>query len=208
MIIFKWSCISAFTHPFMITAGVRLLHFEKILITESGARRSLNSRSRHWGCSVKKVFLEIWQNSQENPCAKDHFWIKLQALGLRPATLFKRVSGTGTFCEISKNTVSNLLQIFFGLETSKLENTLTANLYYVLLTYPILKFLFFWTSLKKQKQPPEVFCRKRYSWKRSKFHRKTPVLESFLIIVQTLRPVTLLKRDSKTGVFLCNLRNF
>ena len=122
MIIFKWSCISAFTHPFMITAGVRLLHFEKILITESGARRSLNIRSRHRGCSVKKVFLEISQNSQENPCAKDHFLIKLQALGLRPATLFKRVSGTGTFCEISKNivftehlwtTVSETRQIFY-----------------------------------------------------------------------------------------------
>ena len=30
-------------------------------------------------CSVKKVFLEISQNSQENACARDSFLIKLQA---------------------------------------------------------------------------------------------------------------------------------
>ena len=30
-------------------------------------------------CSVKKVFLEISQNSQENVCARDSFLIKLQA---------------------------------------------------------------------------------------------------------------------------------
>ena len=29
--------------------------------------------------SVKKVFLEISQNSQENTCARDSFLIKLQA---------------------------------------------------------------------------------------------------------------------------------
>ena len=29
-------------------------------------------------CSVKKVFLEVSQNSQENICAKDSFLIKLQ----------------------------------------------------------------------------------------------------------------------------------
>ena len=38
-------------------------------------------------CSVKKVFLEILQNSQENTCARDSFLIKLQA---RPATLLKK----------------------------------------------------------------------------------------------------------------------
>ena len=31
-------------------------------------------------CSVKKVFLEIWQNSQENTCGRASFSIKLQAL--------------------------------------------------------------------------------------------------------------------------------
>ena len=30
-------------------------------------------------CSVRKVFLDIWQNSQENTCARISFLIKLQA---------------------------------------------------------------------------------------------------------------------------------
>ena len=41
-------------------------------------------------CSVKKVFLEISQNSQENDCARDSFLIKLQFYQ-------KRFSGTGVF---------------------------------------------------------------------------------------------------------------
>ena len=42
-------------------------------------------RSSQWRCSVKKVFLEISQNSQENSCARVSFLIKL-----RPTTLFKK----------------------------------------------------------------------------------------------------------------------
>ena len=34
-------------------------------------------------CSVKKVLLEISQNSQENTCASVSFLIKLQSLGLQ-----------------------------------------------------------------------------------------------------------------------------
>ena len=49
-------------------------------------------------CSVKKVFLEISQNSQENICARVSFVIKLQAL----AQVFS--SGTGVF--YSKNSFS------------------------------------------------------------------------------------------------------
>ena len=48
-------------------------------------------------CSIKKVFLKISQNSQENTCAR----------GLRPATLFKKETLAQVFscefCEISKN---------------------------------------------------------------------------------------------------------
>ena len=40
-----------------------------ILLTEAVVRR----------CSVKKVFLEMSQNSQENTCARVSFLIKLQA---------------------------------------------------------------------------------------------------------------------------------
>ena len=38
-------------------------------------------------CSVKKVFLEISQNSQENTCARVSFLIKLQP---KPAALLKK----------------------------------------------------------------------------------------------------------------------
>ena len=36
-------------------------------------------RGSHRKCSVKKIFLEISQNSHENTCARDSFLIKLQA---------------------------------------------------------------------------------------------------------------------------------
>ena len=57
---------------------------------------------------MKKVFLEISENSQKNTCARDAFLIKLQILLLRPATLLKKESLAQVFfcefCEISKNT--------------------------------------------------------------------------------------------------------
>ena len=46
-------------------------------------------------CSVKKVFLEILQNSQENTCAKVCFFLKLQASTLQLHQ--KRDFGTGVF---------------------------------------------------------------------------------------------------------------
>ena len=49
-------------------------------------------------CSVKTVFLEISQNSQENTCARDSFLIKLQT---RPPLV---QVFSYEFCEISKNT--------------------------------------------------------------------------------------------------------
>ena len=41
-------------------------------------------------CSVKKMFLEISQNSQKSICARDSFLIKLQVLGLRPVNFLKK----------------------------------------------------------------------------------------------------------------------
>ena len=43
-------------------------------------------------CSIKKLFLEILQNSQENTCAMVSFLIKLA-----PATLLKKDSGKSAF---------------------------------------------------------------------------------------------------------------
>ena len=47
-------------------------------------------------CSVKKMFLEISQHSQENTCARVSFLIKLQAA--------LQAVFSCEFCEISKNT--------------------------------------------------------------------------------------------------------
>ena len=46
-------------------------------------------------CSVKKVFLEISQNSQEKTCARVSFLIKLQSSDLQ--IFKKRNSDTGVF---------------------------------------------------------------------------------------------------------------
>ena len=58
-------------------------------------------------CSVKEVFLEISQNSQQSSCARACFLIKLQASGLqlyiKKETLIQLFSSE--FSEISKNTV-------------------------------------------------------------------------------------------------------
>ena len=52
-------------------------------------------------CSTKKVFLEIFQNSQENSYAKVSFLIKLQAWGTQ---IFKKIdTGTGAFLWILRN---------------------------------------------------------------------------------------------------------
>ena len=55
-------------------------------------------------CSLKKVFLEISQNSRKNTCAKVSFLITLHP---RPATFFKKETlaqvFSSKFCEIFKN---------------------------------------------------------------------------------------------------------
>ena len=56
-------------------------------------------------CSVKKVFLEISQNLQENTCARVSFLIKLQALAcnfIKKETLAQVFSYE--FCETSNKT--------------------------------------------------------------------------------------------------------
>ena len=53
------------------------------------------SRSSQRRCSLKTVFLEIPQNSQENTCIRDFFLIKLQALG----TFFtEQLRTTASYC--------------------------------------------------------------------------------------------------------------
>ena len=59
-------------------------------------------------CSVRKVFLKILKNAQQNNCARVSFLIKLQSSGLQlyqKETLVE-VFSYG-FCKISKNNFSN-----------------------------------------------------------------------------------------------------
>ena len=58
---------------------------------------STNSRSSNLRCSIKKVFLEISQNSQENICARD---LKKNLKKESLAQVF-----SCEFCKISKDTV-------------------------------------------------------------------------------------------------------
>ena len=65
--------------------------------------------SSHRTCFFfKKVFLKISQNSHEYTCARVSILIKLQAWGLRPATLLVTLAQAFSckFCEISKNRFS------------------------------------------------------------------------------------------------------
>ena len=71
-----------------------------------------STRSSHWSCSVKKMFLEISQNSQKYSCARVSFLIKLQASQNSQKNACARVSFlikfqakvvSCEFCEISKN---------------------------------------------------------------------------------------------------------
>ena len=51
-----------------------------------------------WRCLVKKVFLEILQNSQENTCVGVSFLTKLQASALQ--LYYERDPGTDVFLRI------------------------------------------------------------------------------------------------------------
>ena len=55
------------------------LNVKKVLIIKTFGNRLKTFRSSHRRCSVKKVFLKLSQNSQETPCARVSFLIKLQA---------------------------------------------------------------------------------------------------------------------------------
>ena len=71
-------------------------------------------------CSVKKVFLEISQNSQGNTCARVSYLIKLQALVckfIKQDTLAQTFSCE--FCEISKNTFLHRTPLVAASENTK-----------------------------------------------------------------------------------------
>ena len=70
----------------------------------------------------------------------------------------------------------------------------------IVLEFKLLKVLnSIWLNI--QKQPPELFCRKRCSYKFCKIHRKTPVPEPLFSKVVGQRPVTFLKKRLCDGCF-------
>ena len=67
--------------------------YNKILTINNTSRNEVeHTKATVQRCSVKKVFLEISQNSQENTCARASFLIKLQA-----ATFFYRTPLVAAF---------------------------------------------------------------------------------------------------------------
>ena len=81
-------------HIFYNTSGQLLLFSALDFLNQYKLRwssqRHTGHRCSHRRCSVKKVFLEISQNSQENTCARVSFLIKLQA--------FLQNKSGGCFC--------------------------------------------------------------------------------------------------------------
>ena len=82
----------------VISVGVRVLFndssrekqpFAGVLQNRSQMFKRVLTKAVSRRCSVKKVFLEISQNSPENTCARLYFLIKLQVF-------------SSEFCEISK----------------------------------------------------------------------------------------------------------
>ena len=63
----------------------------------------MNKQKQPPECSLKKVFLEISQNLQENTSARVSFLIKLQACNFIKKDTLPQVFSC-EFCEISKNT--------------------------------------------------------------------------------------------------------
>ena len=55
-----------------------------------------------------------------------------------------------------------------------------------------------WATASKLKQPPEVFCKERCSWKIHQFYKKTSVLKSLFN--------KFIKKRLQHGVFLWNLK--
>ena len=68
-------------------------------------KAKLESEAVVQSCYIKKVFLEISQNSHENTCARVSFLIKLQACNVIKKETLAQVFSC-EFCEIPKNAFS------------------------------------------------------------------------------------------------------
>ena len=76
-------------------------HSQFLWVFQKKRLNPLSAEAVVWRCSIKKVFLKILQNSQENTCARVSFLTKLQASCLQ--LYQKRDSGTGVLLWILWN---------------------------------------------------------------------------------------------------------
>ena len=74
---------------------LKLFTLGNIILKQKPVILNVRTEAAVQGCYVKKVFLKILQNSQENTCTRVFFLIKLQALGMQ--IYEKRDSDTGVF---------------------------------------------------------------------------------------------------------------
>ena len=75
--------------------------FTNLIIPDKSKNTLHKNRSSHRRCSVRKMFLEMSQNSQENTCARVSFLIK--ACNFIKKEALAQVFSC-KFCEILKNT--------------------------------------------------------------------------------------------------------
>ena len=126
-------------------------------------------------CSVKKVFLEISQNSQENACFRDSFLIKLQANFIKKESLAQVFSCK--FCKISQNTFfyrtppvaalkfsSEGMLFLVNIQTEEQQLYKTELFYlYLIRIYENFQYL------------PLIYCKNlKWSWKSIYFGRASP----------------------------------
>ena len=76
---FSFHCIQITLQSFIYFCKSWFFNFTKFSKFTMNWESISSVGSSHWRCSVKKMLLEISQNSQENTCARASFLIKLQA---------------------------------------------------------------------------------------------------------------------------------
>ena len=143
----------------------------------------LNSEAVAKRCSVKKVFLEISEKSQEDTCARATCLIKLQGWALQ--LYEKRGSGTGAFLWILRNFWEHLF----------LKNTSDGC---------------FWQNIDKTKSIGSYVCKSSYMYMNLRFMHTVCVkcillsARNHLYDMKHLKALKILKK--LRYFYLCNVR--
>ena len=135
---------------FKSTIKSELLELEnRVLLLAILRHYSLLYRSSHRRCSLKKVFLKISRNSQENTCARVSFLIKLHTFGLRlkACKFIKKETLAQAFsCEFCENFKNSAI---FIEHLRWLLLTIACQLFWIFLLFFLLFRIFsglFWIS--------------------------------------------------------------